>query len=130
MIGAAELRRMKPTALLVNAARAEIVVEEDLFEALKAGTIGGAVLDAWYRYPTSASGHRDALALSLRDAPQCAHHAAFGGVDRRRLGAPLRLLCGEHRPACGRRASRQHCAAADDGGCPQSHVKREKPCLS
>jgi phosphoglycerate dehydrogenase-like enzyme len=55
MIGAAELRRMKPTALLVNPARAEIVVEEDLFETLKAGKIGGAVLDAWYRYPTSAA---------------------------------------------------------------------------
>ena len=45
---------MKPTALLINVARAEIVVEEDLFAALPAGDIAGAVLDPWYRYPASA----------------------------------------------------------------------------
>jgi phosphoglycerate dehydrogenase-like enzyme len=51
MLGAAELGRMKQTALLVNVARAEIVVEADLFAALEAGAIAGAVLDPWYRYP-------------------------------------------------------------------------------
>jgi phosphoglycerate dehydrogenase-like enzyme len=51
MIGAAELRRMKPSAVLINVARAEIVVEDALFDALKARVIAGAVLDPWYRYP-------------------------------------------------------------------------------
>lgn len=53
MIHAENLGHMKTSALLINIARAEIVVEEDLYEALKAGTIGGAVLDPWYVYPAS-----------------------------------------------------------------------------
>jgi phosphoglycerate dehydrogenase-like enzyme len=47
-----ELRRMKPTAILINVARAEIVDEDALYEALAEGAIGGAVLDVWYRYPS------------------------------------------------------------------------------
>ncbi len=54
-IGARELARMKPTAVLINIARAEVVAEGDLYEALKAGRIGGAVLDPWYVYPASAN---------------------------------------------------------------------------
>jgi len=53
LIGNAELHHMKRSALLVNVARAEVAVEEDLFEGLKSGVIAGAVLDPWYRYPTS-----------------------------------------------------------------------------
>jgi len=54
MIGAGELKRMKRSAILINIARAEIAVEEDLFAALKTGAIAGAVLDPWYRYPAGA----------------------------------------------------------------------------
>jgi len=54
MIGAAELARMKRSAILINVARAEIVAEDALFAALKSGEIAGAVLDPWYRYPASA----------------------------------------------------------------------------
>ena len=45
---------MKPTAVLVNVARAEIVDEEALYQALRRGAIAGAILDVWYRYPTGA----------------------------------------------------------------------------
>lgn len=55
MIGAGELKRMKRSAILINVARAEIVAEEALFAALKAGAIAGAVLDPWYGYPASAT---------------------------------------------------------------------------
>jgi len=51
MIDARRLGLAKPTAVLVNVARGPIVVERDLFAALKEGTIAGAALDVWYRYP-------------------------------------------------------------------------------
>jgi phosphoglycerate dehydrogenase-like enzyme len=54
MIGADQLKAMKRTAVLINVARAEIVVEQDLFAALAAGALAGAVLDPWYRYPADA----------------------------------------------------------------------------
>ena len=47
-----KLRLMKPTAILVNVARAEIVDESALYRALAERTIAGAALDVWYRYPT------------------------------------------------------------------------------
>ena len=53
-IGAIDRRRlglMKPTALLVNVSRAEIVDEDALYDALAQRSIAGAVLDVWYRYP-------------------------------------------------------------------------------
>jgi phosphoglycerate dehydrogenase-like enzyme len=48
------LRLMKPTAVLINVARAEIFDETALYAALASGRIAGAALDVWYRYPESA----------------------------------------------------------------------------
>jgi glycerate dehydrogenase len=45
MIGAAELRTMKPTSILINTARGGLVDEGALAEALRAGRIGGAGFD-------------------------------------------------------------------------------------
>jgi phosphoglycerate dehydrogenase-like enzyme len=53
LLGARELGLMKPTAVLVNVARAEIVDEAALYQALAERTIAGAILDVWYRYPTA-----------------------------------------------------------------------------
>ncbi len=54
MIGAAQLGKMKSSAVLINVSRAQIVDEGALFAALRDHAIGGAVLDVWYRYPTAA----------------------------------------------------------------------------
>ncbi|TMH60281.1 MAG: hypothetical protein E6H55_11715, partial [Betaproteobacteria bacterium] len=51
MIGAAELARMKTTALLVNAARGPVVDESALIAALQTGRIAGAGLDAFTKEP-------------------------------------------------------------------------------
>jgi D-3-phosphoglycerate dehydrogenase len=45
LIGRPQLRMMKPTAFLVNAARGPLVDEDALVEALQEGRIGGAGLD-------------------------------------------------------------------------------------
>ena len=53
LIGAAELGLMKPTAVLVNVARAQIVDEDALYAALAEKKLAGAALDVWYRYPSA-----------------------------------------------------------------------------
>ncbi|MDI3405039.1 2-hydroxyacid dehydrogenase [Streptomyces cavernicola] len=60
LIGAAELARMKPTAVLVNVGRGPVVDQDALYDALREHTIGAAAIDVWYRYPTE--GHHGAPA--------------------------------------------------------------------
>ncbi len=51
LIGGAELRRMKPNAILVNVARGRLVREEELVSELMKGTIAGAALDVFEHEP-------------------------------------------------------------------------------
>jgi phosphoglycerate dehydrogenase-like enzyme len=53
LLDAKRLQIMKPTAYLINVARAEIVEETALYRALASGGLAGAALDVWYRYPTT-----------------------------------------------------------------------------
>ena len=47
MIGMSQLRLMKPTAVLINTGRGELINENDLVEALKTGVIQSAALDVF-----------------------------------------------------------------------------------
>jgi len=51
MIGEERLKRMKPTAFLINTARGEIVDEQALYKALTKGWIAGAALDVYHEEP-------------------------------------------------------------------------------
>jgi len=57
LVGAAEFRAMKPTALFVNVSRGAIVDEAALLGALRDGQIAGAALDVYSQEPLAKSGH-------------------------------------------------------------------------
>lgn len=80
LIGAAEFRLMKPTAILINAARGGIVDEQALVSALQAGEIAGAGFDVLTREPP-----RDGNPLLDYDGPNLivTPHMAWGAVESR-----------------------------------------------
>ncbi|MHB1168454.1 MAG: phosphoglycerate dehydrogenase [Longimicrobiales bacterium] len=55
LIGARELARMKRTAVIVNAARGEVIQEDELANALRSGAIAGAALDVFAEEPLPAN---------------------------------------------------------------------------
>ena len=61
LIGRRELEMMKPSAYLLNVARAGLVDEDALYDALAGRRIAGAALDVWYRYPREKDGTGQAL---------------------------------------------------------------------
>lgn len=69
LIGAAELRAMKKSAILINASRGATVDEAALIEALQAGTIHGAGLDVFETEPLPA----DSPLLSLSNVVALPH---------------------------------------------------------
>lgn len=56
LIGPRELRLMKPTAFLINAARAALVDQEGLRNALRNRTIAGAAIDVYLVEPALEDG--------------------------------------------------------------------------
>lgn len=72
MIDARALSLMKPTALLVNAARGGIVNEADLYHALKNGVIAGAGVDVFENEPPT-----DSPLMELDNVVVTPHTAAF-----------------------------------------------------
>ena len=55
LINAESLATMKPTAIIVNCARGGIIDESALYDALKAGKLGGAALDVFETEPPTNS---------------------------------------------------------------------------
>jgi len=95
------LARMKEDAILVNIARGKLIVEDDLFEHLKAHPRFRAALDTWWTYPDTREGrpfHRP-----FQDLPNIVmtpHVAPFVAGQRGRameaaLDNVLRFLRGE-----------------------------------
>jgi len=54
LIGERELKLMKPSAYLINTARAAVVIEEDLIRCLDEKWIAGAALDVYHKEPVGS----------------------------------------------------------------------------
>ncbi|SFL35280.1 phosphoglycerate dehydrogenase [Pelosinus propionicus] len=55
MVNMDRLRKMKKTSYIINTARGELIVEDDLYKALKEGIIAGAALDVFAQEPPQNS---------------------------------------------------------------------------
>jgi glycerate dehydrogenase len=79
MVNRSLLSRMRSSALLINTARGDLIVEPDLAEALAAGQLGGAALDTVSSEPIEASN-------PLLFAPHCllTPHLAWATLAARR----------------------------------------------
>jgi D-3-phosphoglycerate dehydrogenase len=75
MFNAARLKRMKPTAYLINTARGGIVEEAALYDALKSGRLAGAGLDVFEQEPPP-------LGHSLFELPNVIIAPHVAGVTR------------------------------------------------
>jgi lactate dehydrogenase-like 2-hydroxyacid dehydrogenase len=77
LIGAAEIAKMKPTAILVNSARGGVVDDSALVEALKAKRIAGAGLDVFEGEPRLNPGF-----LELRNVVMTPHIGSASRATR------------------------------------------------
>jgi lactate dehydrogenase-like 2-hydroxyacid dehydrogenase len=77
LIGAAEIARMKPTAILVNTARGGVVDDAALVEALESGRIAGAGLDVFEGEPKLHPGY-----LALRNVALTPHVGSASRATR------------------------------------------------
>jgi D-3-phosphoglycerate dehydrogenase len=55
LINKAAFEKMKPGVMIINCARGGIVNEQDLYDALKSGKVGGAALDVFENEPPGSS---------------------------------------------------------------------------
>ena len=77
LIGEPELRRMKPTSMLINTARGPIVNDSALYTALKEGWIAGAGLDDIEEEPAKQRGWQPENPLFSLDNVIITPHAAY-----------------------------------------------------
>ncbi|MFZ5808255.1 MAG: 2-hydroxyacid dehydrogenase [Chloroflexota bacterium] len=86
LIGEKELRRMKPTAILVNTSRGPVVQTEALLKALQENWIGGAALDVTDPEPLPAS-------HPLYAQPNCLIVPHIGSATRNTRRRMAELAC-------------------------------------
>jgi phosphoglycerate dehydrogenase-like enzyme len=101
IVGEPELRAMKPSAFLVNSARAALVQEDALRAALEGGWIGGAGLDVFEQEPLPAdawqrTAPRTLLSPHMGYVAEANFRLSYGDavqdIEAFVAGTPLRML--------------------------------------
>ncbi|MFT4228718.1 MAG: phosphoglycerate dehydrogenase [Microbacterium sp.] len=88
MIGAEQLRRMKPTAYVVNVARGGLIDEDALYDALTRGEIAGAGLDVFTSEPPQEGGSAQRL-LALPNVVVTPHLGASTAEAQEKAGVSV-----------------------------------------
>lgn len=101
LVGAAELRSMKPSALLVNTSRGPVVDEVALIDVLREGAIRAAALDVYDTEPLPADHPLRALPNALltghvgfvnRDLYEIFYQDSVEDIAAFQAGSPVRLM--------------------------------------
>ncbi len=94
-IDATKIEKMKKNAVLINVSRGPVVNQKDIYEALIAHKIGGAVFDVWWNYPKSENNVYPAeYPFHLLDNVFCTPHSCAWTKEltRRRYGVIARNI--------------------------------------
>ena len=96
MINAAELARMKASAVIINISRGPIIDEKALIAALQSGSIAGAGLDVFEEEPPAA----DNPLLTMENVVATPHNIAWTdelarGMGRSAFGAIMKISKGQ-----------------------------------
>ena len=100
LVDGAALAKMKPTGILINAARGGVVDEAALAQALRDGRLGGAALDVFATEPLTAEAARVFDAAPNLDLDP-AHRGRDPGEQRARLRADRAQGAGSARSLTG-----------------------------
>ena len=93
--------------MLINVARGPVVAERDLFEALTAGTIAGAVLDVWWRYPTADEPRRRGSEFAFHELDNVLMTPHSSGWTEQMMDRRWDMIVANLRALCARRAAAQ-----------------------
>jgi D-3-phosphoglycerate dehydrogenase / 2-oxoglutarate reductase len=95
LIGAGELRCMKPAAFLINVSRGAIVDEAALVEALEEKRIAGAGLDVYSREPLSGTNHPMSALYDMDNVILMPHLTFYTKEAMQRLAQDTLARCAE-----------------------------------